>query len=98
MEARARRTIWLKEIGILGGNIFRDKGERLPGITRASESFPVEESFEDISGFSDVLDLVHRAPVAISELSDFLHLRLGSHRGADASDMNDGSGAKEEML
>ncbi len=77
MEARARRTnlvetAVLKEIANLGGNIFEHDCERLPGITSGSKSFPADENFETISGFSDVLDLVNRVPDAIGKLRDFL--------------------------
>ncbi len=73
-----------------------------PGITSSIKSFPADENFEAISGFSDVLDLVHRVTNAIGELSDFYHLRLGSNRSVgvrrDAADVNNGSVAGEEML
>ncbi len=70
----------LEEIANLGRNVFKHDGERLPEITSSSEFFPVDLNFEAISGFSDVLDLVHSVSDAIGELRDFLHLRLGSNR------------------
>ncbi len=73
-------TAGVEEIANLRGNIFEHACERLPGITSGSTSFPADENFEAISGFSDVLHLVHRVPDAIGKLSDFLHLRLGSNR------------------
>ncbi len=92
----------LEEIVNIGGNIFEHDCERLPGITSGSKSFPADENVEAISGFSDVLHLVHRVPNAIGDLSDFFHLRLGSNRSVgvrlDAADVNNGSGAGEEML
>ncbi len=107
MEARARRRIWLrrrclKKSRTLEGTSSEHDCERLTGITRGSTSFPADGNFEAISGFSNVLDLVHRVPDAIGELRDFLHLRLGSNRSVgvrlDAANMNDGSGACEKML
>ncbi len=53
----------LEEIANLGGNIFEHDCERLPGITSCSKSFPADENFEAISGFSDVLDLVQMRSV-----------------------------------
>ncbi len=92
----------LEEIANLGENVFEHDDERLPGITKGSESFPAHDNFEAISDFFDALDLVDRAPDVIGEISEFLHLRVGSNRivgvRLDAAHVNASSSASEEML